>query len=132
MSTPNFKYKNRCIVVSDDDFDDGNYPEFDGVHEINGNRNYPSHELKDQPDCRTVVAILTGAYYSGACIDYQETEYQYEDDGLTEAEYEALKEKEEDVMNAFLDKLRDDWGFTEVVCTAIFSNGEAIYNKIWP
>lgn len=125
MSTPNFKYKNRCIVVSDDDYENGNYPEYEGENEISGNRNYPSYKLREQPEgCGILIAILTGAYYSGACIDY------IVDPNWEEETDPAQLEQEANIMNKFLDKIVEGYGLEEVKCMAVFSNGEAMYEKV--
>lgn len=127
MSTSNFYYKNRCIVVSDEDFDNDNVPEYDNRTDY-GLRSYPSFPLREQPNCKILIAVLTGAYYSGACIDYIEDDTRK--DEMTEKQYDRLLEIEEKRMNKFLDKLRDGYGFDEARCVARFSNGEAVYEKI--
>jgi len=125
MSTPNFKYTNRCIVVSDDDYENGNYPRYEGENEISGNRNYPSYKLRGQPEgCGILIAILTGAYYSGACIDF------IVDPNWEEETDPAQLDQEANVMNKFLDKIVEDYGLEEVECVAVFSNGEAIYEPV--
>jgi hypothetical protein len=116
-------------VVTDEDYEGGNYPVIDRMTR-EYNRNYPSYELREQPDVKTLIAIMTFAYYSGACIDYIEADYDYQEDGLTEDEYQALLEKETTIMNEFLDILRDGYGLTEVGCIGVASNGEAFYREI--
>lgn len=127
MSTPNFYYKNRCIIVSDEDLEDGNVP----AHEDQSNefslRSCPSFDLRDQPaKCSVLVAILTGAYYSGACIDYIERGY----DGITDEKLEQAIEEELPAMNEFLDNIKEEYGYTEVTCMAVASNGEAFYREV--
>jgi hypothetical protein len=126
MSTPNFAYKNRCIVVSDDDFDSGNKPETEDRTTNDSNRSYPSFALIDQPNCKVLIAILTSAYYSGACIDYIENDR----DDMTEEEYQKQIEIDTPIMNEFLDKLKTDYGFEEYRCIAIASNGEGFYESV--
>lgn len=81
--TGNFSYENRCVYVSDEDFEIGNVPETEST-DI-GSRSYPSYALADYNDdlkCHRIV--LTGGYYEGACIDFVEIDnydllddYQY-------------------------------------------------------
>ena len=70
MSTNNFAFENRCIVVEDDDFTFENVPKH--LEYVQGsNRNYPSYYLdKYRHRFHTLDIVITAAYYSGACIDY--------------------------------------------------------------
>lgn len=70
MSTNNFAFENRCVVVEDDDYEFGNVPEH-REYVQGSNRNYPSYYL-DEYRYRfyTLDIVLTSAYYSGGCIDY--------------------------------------------------------------
>ena len=43
---------------------------------------------------------------------------------------EWLKEREEKMCNEIIDHLKAEFGYDELACKAIFSNGEAIYEKI--
>jgi hypothetical protein len=70
--TGNFYYENVCLYVSDEDYEMGNYPEYD-KSPINDNRNFPQYPLSDYNDgleCFSIV--LTPGYYEGACIDFVE------------------------------------------------------------
>lgn len=67
MSAANFCYENRCVVVTNDDFEMDNIPEREKC--IDNNSSYPSWLIKEF-DFWEVV--LTSAYYEGACIDYIE------------------------------------------------------------
>lgn len=70
MSTGNFAFENRCIVVEDDDFTFENVPKH--YEYVQGsNRNYPSYYLEEyRSRFYTLNIVITAAYYSGACIDY--------------------------------------------------------------
>ena len=70
--TGNFYFENVCLLVTDDDYETGNYPEFEN-RPINYNRNYPQYPLKDWNDglnCWNIV--YTPGYYEHACIDFVE------------------------------------------------------------
>ena len=67
MATGNFYYENRCVVVTNEDFEICNVPE--RLKCIDRSRSYPSW-LLEEFDFWEVV--LTSAYYEGACIDYIE------------------------------------------------------------
>ena len=124
MSTANFNYANRCIAISEEDLNDENYPEREDKCHSEGNRNYASYLLKNQPpECGILQAVMTYAYYEGACIDYLAFPY----DGMTDEEIDEAYDREKPIMNAFLDKIRDDHGYQELACVGRFSNGEAIY-----
>lgn len=174
MSTPNFSYVNRCIVVSSDALEWGNHPELENTNV--GDRSYPSYIIP--AGFRFYDVLLTYGYYEAACIDYQEKDdeswecllgYRWRDcpttkkeffsdmkywfklseyrfrklcngikrenfkyewdftDALCEAVGIYLMEQEEQKVNEYLDKMIEDYGFTEYVCCEIFSNGEAFY-----
>jgi hypothetical protein len=68
MGTSNFYYKNRCIVVTDEDYECGNYPELGDVCH-NTPRSFPSSFLQNC-DFEFWDIIMTSGYYECACIDY--------------------------------------------------------------
>lgn len=69
-ATGNFAYENRCILVTEDDIEDGNVPETDD-RPINHNRNFPQYPLVDYNDeLQFHSIVLVPGYYEGACIDY--------------------------------------------------------------
>lgn len=80
MGTRNFSYINRCVVVTDDDYNFGNIPTL-GEY-ANNSRNYPSRLVEyDVIDevysfLQTIKPIkfhnivLTSGYYEDACIDF--------------------------------------------------------------
>ena len=77
MATGNFAYENRCIVVTDEDYAEGNLPpmgEWEG-----DSRNYPSRLLAVSDDFKFWNVVITSGYYSGACIDYKENDATIED-----------------------------------------------------
>jgi hypothetical protein len=85
MATSNFCYENRCIVISDEDYNEGNLPETTAYR--GGNRNYPASEVEadeypafgnHSPKYHDIV--ITAGYYEGACLDYITNGYTIEDD----------------------------------------------------
>lgn len=75
MGTPNFAYKNRCIVVTDDDFEWGNVPETESIPQ--GYTGYPQSIIPT--DFNFFNVVLTGGYYEHACIDYEEKDGDWKD-----------------------------------------------------
>lgn len=93
------------------------------------NRNYPRAVLgsidvyKASGDLyATIYAVYTSGYYSGACLDYV-IEYDEYDEQLKS--YDARVQKKCD----YLAKILRTFG-TEVRRVAVFSNGEAVYEKV--
>ena len=73
MSAPNFSYTRRCVLVPNDAFDWGNVPAHS--ERFDNDRCYPSCYLDDyKDDFATVAIVLTGGYYSDACIDIVDRE----------------------------------------------------------
>lgn len=68
MGTGNFHFINRCLVVTDEDFEDGNVPRL-GKHYKDSLHSFPSRVLEDA-DFTFFDVVLTSGYYSGSCIDY--------------------------------------------------------------
>lgn len=62
MATSNFFYKNRCVVISDDDYDTGNVPECESDY-------YGRNKMLLQKVLMFDITINVG-YYTGGCIDY--------------------------------------------------------------
>lgn len=170
MSTPNFHYKNRCIVISDEDYDNFNLPV---ITDYKNSGRYSQWLIPSGFYVHSI--IVTSGYYSGACIDYvphakdflsekismeegEEAEAVMEimdyfpdaDEGylmarvmdITGAEdlserdeaiaslASYIEELEEPRVNKALDEIRDGYGYTEVRCIAVLSNGEAIYEQV--
>lgn len=67
MATGNFCYENRCVVVTDGDYEMGNLPEMGEC--VDNSRNYPSYLIEE---FEFWDVVLTAGYYEGACIDYIE------------------------------------------------------------
>lgn len=67
MATGNFCYENRCVVVTNDDYDMGNLPDIGKC--VDDSRNYPSYLIKE---FEYWDVVLTAGYYECACIDYIE------------------------------------------------------------
>lgn len=100
--TGNFYYENRCVVVTDEDYDDGNVPPTED-RPLNGNRNFPQYPLSDyNDDLKFHSIVLTPGYYSGACIDFVEVE----NDGIYD-DYKYVCENECDQI--WYDDESDDW-----------------------
>lgn len=174
MSTCNFAYENRCIVVTNDDYEMDNLPPMGEW--LNGNRSYPSRELAVSDDFKFFDVVITSGYYQDACIDYirneQTAEYFLGDtmyyptkrelfndckeefglseyrlrkicgkvkdfndyDEWIESAYdkitEYLADNEERKVNEYLDGVKKLYGYEEVKCAGVFSNGEGIYEKV--
>ncbi|MDE5888563.1 MAG: hypothetical protein K2H20_00940, partial [Bacilli bacterium] len=77
MATSNFKYVNRCIVVTEDDFVLGLTPVM-GESVTPYNRNYPSTYLAISDDFTFWNIFITSGYYQDACIDYDESDIDVE------------------------------------------------------
>lgn len=73
MSTPNFSFKNRCVLITNDDYEMDNVPRMAG-RPCNDNRYYPSYEVdEDEYPQKTPVAhkiVITPGYYADACLDF--------------------------------------------------------------
>ena len=174
MSTCNFAYVNRCIVVTNDDYEMDNLPPMGEWRD--GNRSYPSRELAVSDDFHFFDIVITSGYYQDACIDYirneQTVEYFLGDTmyyptkrklfnnckeqfGLSEYRLrkicgnvkncknydvwiavaydkitEYLADNEERKVNEYLDGLKKLYGYGELGCAGVFSNGEGIYEKV--
>ena len=180
MSTPNFSYQNRCVLVTNNDYELGNIPETSTVKNL-GNRYYSSVKVDDDqypqatPIAHTIV--ITSGYYSDSCLDFIEKPdftvedylcrwlYQFDsvEDFISELKEnigsvlstyrirqllgkrgdtdlethlrrgvdrinEYLTDRDKDLCNEIVDHLKDAYGYRELVCTAVFSNGEAMYD----
>ena len=68
MSAPNFSYDRRCVLVRNEDYENGNVPKIGDV--FDNDRSYPSAYLADYKGKFTTIAIvITSGYYADACID---------------------------------------------------------------
>lgn len=67
MATGNFCYENRCVVVSELDFEINNVPE--RIECVDNNNSFPSWLIEEFEYWEVVI---TSGYYEGACIDYKE------------------------------------------------------------
>lgn len=77
MSTTNFSYKNRCVVVTDEDYNDYNMPTLGEW--VNNNNYYPSRILSDYDNFNFQQIVITSGYYQDACIDFYEKDTCIED-----------------------------------------------------
>lgn len=62
MGTSNFFYKNRCVAISDDDYNNGNVPECESKY-------FGRDKMLLQKVLMYNITINVG-YYTGGCIDY--------------------------------------------------------------
>ena len=63
MGTSNFFYKNRCVAISDDDYNTGNVPECESDY-------FGRDKMLLQRVLMYNITINIG-YYTGGCIDYE-------------------------------------------------------------
>lgn len=95
MSASNFYYQNRCIVVTNDDYEIDNLPgRKNGCYSYD--RNYPSTELEVSDDFDFWDIVITAGYYEDACIDYVRSEHTVEDNLGSSWAFETLKEFQDD------------------------------------
>ena len=171
MATSNFFYKNRCVAISNKDFEEGNIPECECDY-------FGRNKMLLQRVLMFNITINIG-YYTGGCIDYAINDnyeniltdfygYYYTPSTKKEIindityycrEYIHLTKKElakeleglkfdkdleqisdrlealilpkiEDKVNEIIDKIKQEYGYTELTRVATFSNGESIYKRI--
>lgn len=79
MGTANFKYENRCIVVTDEDYEFDNVPEHGKV--LESSYSFTTCELLPIGEKYEILdklqflnLCITNGYYEGACIDYIEND----------------------------------------------------------
>ena len=86
MGARNFMYQNRCVVITDDDYEFDNLPTLGDY--FDNSRNYPSRiveienlELKKVEQYRTTIKpirlhniVVTSGYYEHACLDFLRNE----------------------------------------------------------
>lgn len=102
--TGNFAYDNRCVLVTDEDFEVGNVPETEDKA-INQDHRFPQYPLTDYNDgLRYYCIVLTPGYYEGACIDYVEI-----DNESTEYDFNYFCEYESDLQYWEYDVDTDSW-----------------------
>lgn len=65
MAAPNFNYENRCIYVSDEDYEYNNIPNCSELI-----RNGHNYTCLDGYNFNFFDIVLTSGYYEGGCIDY--------------------------------------------------------------
>ena len=100
--TSNFYYENRCVVVTDEDYESGNVPETE-KRPVNDNRNFPQYPLVDyNDDLKFHSIVLTPGYYQAACLDFVEVD----NDSIYD-EYGYICEGECDQI--WYDEESDDW-----------------------
>lgn len=71
MGTANFYFKNRCIVVSDEDMENGNTPSYSKKESDISLRSFPCYPLEGyDEELKLTELTINSAYYEGACIDW--------------------------------------------------------------
>ena len=70
MATSNFDYENRCVVITNEDFEDGNIPATNGY--IGNRRVYTRLRVDIDEDLRYYDIVITYGYYEHACLDFVE------------------------------------------------------------
>lgn len=89
MSAPNFYYKNRCIVITDDDYINGNIPEESQMEtpRIEGSQYYTSVPVnvlegyleKGEYEPSFFRVVMTAGRYGDGVLDYLPTDFTVED-----------------------------------------------------
>src|SRR5574344_1091616 len=74
MSTPNFSFSNRCVLITNDDYECGNCPET--TDEEIGSRSYPSWvvDCEENDKMKFWRVVITAGYYADQCLDFVEIE----------------------------------------------------------
>lgn len=104
MGTCNFCYENRCVVVTNEDYEFGNVPAHH-TYDKSSLRSFPSYFLDDSV-FEFWDVVLTGGYYADACIDYKPKLDQYGQDMVTSRMryyymYNSVTELIEDFVDEF-------------------------------
>lgn len=91
MGALNFAYVNRCVVITNQDYEFGNIPRLGNW--VNNNRNYSSRLLEDYDLFRFYDIVITCGYYEGACIDFVEKSNVFDiEDWLGQSQYYLTKQ----------------------------------------
>lgn len=74
MGATNFAYENRCVVVTNEDYEFGNIPERgEYISNYYFRNNYPTYTLEDYSDLfKFHDIVISAGYYEGGCIDFVE------------------------------------------------------------
>ena len=100
MGAANFHYMNRCVAVTDDDYEFGNLPKM-GDYLRHSLRSYPSRKLEGY-DFNFWDVVITAGYHSGGCIDYVEKENGRDiDDYFRSYRYDSVAEFCRDLHSEF-------------------------------
>ena len=70
MATGNFDYENRCIVITDEDFENGNIPATSSS--VKTYRRSTRLIVDIDEDLRYYDIVITCGYYEHACLDFVE------------------------------------------------------------
>lgn len=83
MATGNFKYENRCVVVTNDDIEFGNMPKLGKTIDSSYSHNTDEVILPDSIIERIPLNFFaigfTNGYYEDGCIDYVDLGYTLDD-----------------------------------------------------
>lgn len=154
MSTNNFHYTNRCIVVTNEQHEDPTKGWRLGEYLKGSLRGYDAFEIifldkslcSYKEACRlsaTKIIFSTG-YYDAACLDFiQDEDKAYEivadgndykqkpsSDDVLKIRADLLLKREARLANRILNRLKKRNHYDEVKKIAQFSNGEAMYERI--
>lgn len=73
MGATNFAYKNRCVVVTDEDYEYENHPERgEYISNYYFRDCYPTYVLSDYDFFKFHDIVISTGYYEGGCIDFVE------------------------------------------------------------
>ena len=157
MATGNFTISNRCIVVTDEQYEfcdypnQTDYPTFRHWQVVHRSGYYADSSIDFIPkevyvdvDFDTVSEAVTALSYDLECSKYAIQKHlkgwaEVKKSGI--AFWKFLDSKVDDILveiankekqkvNEYLDTVKEKYGLTEVVVSARFSNGETIYKEV--
>lgn len=79
MATGNFYFKNRCIVVTNDDYEFDNLPKLGSYVSRYSLHSHDARLLEHDENFDYFDIVLVNGYYQDACIDYRETDFTITD-----------------------------------------------------
>lgn len=74
MGTGNFYFKNRCLVVTDEDYEDDNLPILGDYNHSESLQSFPARNVETdeyEKYFNWFNVVLVSGYYEGGCIDYR-------------------------------------------------------------
>ena len=136
MSTNNFCYEHRCIVVPDDEFfQDADCGSFEDCFDLtddkpyDDNRSYYRRVLEVKEQLEATQVVITAGYYGDSCLDYiQDEDKAYDSitqvmdwndvhdyDDKIKRKAERLLKREAKIANKILNRLKREYRLTEIV-----------------